>query len=61
MTETLLTTSISSRKMQEAIDGLTLDVMAAPRPGKKLVVLDLDYAILDTENWRGEHFVADRE
>lgn len=33
----------------------------APRPGKKLLVLDLDYCILDTGLWKSEAFVADRE
>lgn len=33
----------------------------APRPGKKLVVLDLDHCILDTTLWKEDNFVAERE
>lgn len=52
---------IHSRKLQEAIGSLTLDIMVAPRPGKKLLVLDLDYCILDCKLWSSSAFVADRE
>ena len=31
-----------------------------PREGKRLLVLDLDYCILDTKLWREENFVAER-
>lgn len=37
------------RKIQEASDALKINLMRPLRPGKKLLVLDLDYAILDTQ------------
>lgn len=36
----------NARKLKEACDKLQLNVMNEPRPGKKLLVLDLDYTIL---------------
>lgn len=32
-----------------------------PTPGKRLLVLDLDYCILDTALWKESNFVAERE
>ncbi|SCV68280.1 BQ2448_401 [Microbotryum intermedium] len=37
------------RKLKQAIAALTIDEMNPPRAGKKLLVLDLDYCILDTD------------
>ncbi|TDL24930.1 HAD IIID h [Rickenella mellea] len=39
----------NKRKVQEATKNLKLNVMNPPREGKKLLVLDLDYTILDTK------------
>ncbi|GAA5869654.1 hypothetical protein JCM1840_000546 [Sporobolomyces johnsonii] len=44
------------RKLKEAADALQIDQMAAPRPGKKLLVLDLDGCILDTTLWKEPNF-----
>lgn len=35
--------------------------MRPPRLDKKLLVLDLDYAILDTALWKEENFVTERK
>jgi ubiquitin-like domain-containing CTD phosphatase 1 len=45
--------------LKEAADGLSIDIMSPPRFGKKLLVLDLDYCILDTGLWKEANFVAD--
>ncbi|QRV73126.1 NLI interacting factor-like phosphatase [Ceratobasidium sp. AG-Ba] len=37
------------RKIQEAVKNLNLNIMYPLRPGKKLLVLDLDYTLLDTK------------
>ncbi|KGB74938.2 HAD hydrolase family IIID [Cryptococcus deuterogattii R265] len=39
----------NKRKIQEIIDKVPITVMNAPREGKKLLVLDLDYTIVDTK------------
>ncbi|GAA5857203.1 hypothetical protein JCM8547_009368 [Rhodosporidiobolus lusitaniae] len=44
------------RKLKEAAEKLELSVMNAPRPGKKLLVLDLDYCVLDTKGWQLPEF-----
>ncbi len=36
----------NARKLLEATNKLHINVMNEPRPGKKLLVLDLDYTIL---------------
>ncbi|KDE08451.1 hypothetical protein MVLG_01233 [Microbotryum lychnidis-dioicae p1A1 Lamole] len=46
------------RKLKHAIAALNVDEMNPPRAGKKLLVLDLDYCILDTALWKEENFVA---
>lgn len=51
----------NSRKLKEAISKLTIDIMKEPRMNKKLLVLDLDYAILDTALWKEENFVTERK
>ncbi|KAL7413364.1 HAD-like domain-containing protein [Mrakia frigida] len=37
------------RKIKETTAGMQLDLINPPRPGKKLLVLDLDYTIVDTK------------
>jgi ubiquitin-like domain-containing CTD phosphatase 1 len=37
------------RKIKETTASLELDLINPPRPGKRLLVLDLDYTILDTK------------
>lgn len=37
------------RKIQEAVKNLNISIMYPLRPGKKLLVLDLDYTLLDTK------------
>ncbi|GAA5994881.1 uncharacterized protein JCM10292_004410 [Rhodotorula paludigena] len=49
------------RKLVEAADKLELNIMKQPRPGKKLVVLDLDGCILDTSTWKNESFAFPTE
>ncbi|OWZ65226.1 HAD hydrolase, family IIID [Cryptococcus neoformans] len=39
----------NKRKIQEIIEKVPITVMNAPREGKKLLVLDLDYTIVDTK------------
>ncbi|WVF69168.1 HAD hydrolase, family IIID [Kwoniella sp. CBS 6097] len=39
----------NKRKVQEIIDKIPITVMNEPREGKKLLVLDLDYTIVDTK------------
>ncbi|ORY28457.1 HAD-like domain-containing protein [Naematelia encephala] len=39
----------NKRKVQEVIQSCPITVMNEPRPGKKLLVLDLDYTIVDTK------------
>ncbi|KAI5478438.1 ubiquitin-like domain-containing CTD phosphatase 1 [Pseudohyphozyma bogoriensis] len=46
------------RKLKEASEALKLDIMTPPRPGKRLLVLDLDYCILDTSLWKEFNFNA---
>lgn len=36
----------NARKLLEAVNKLNVNIMNEPRPGKKLLVLDLDYTIL---------------
>ncbi|KAM0793299.1 hypothetical protein ACM66B_000759 [Microbotryomycetes sp. NB124-2] len=47
------------RKLAQTIDSYTIDVMQQPTPGKRLLVLDLDYCILDTALWKESNFVAE--
>ncbi|GAA5834106.1 hypothetical protein JCM9279_004216 [Rhodotorula babjevae] len=49
------------RKLKEAADKLELSIMAPPRPGKKLLVLDLDGCILDTSLWKHDNFAFPTE
>ncbi|CAD6577055.1 MAG: hypothetical protein CYPHOPRED_000154 [Cyphobasidiales sp. Tagirdzhanova-0007] len=42
----------NARKLQEAVSKLQINIMNEPRPGKKLLVLDLDYTILDSTSVR---------
>lgn len=49
------------RKIAEATKALNIDIMSPIREGKRLLVLDLDYAILDTALWKEQNFVATRE
>ncbi|GAA6036906.1 hypothetical protein JCM8097_006347 [Rhodosporidiobolus ruineniae] len=44
------------RKLKEATEALELGVMAQPRPGKKLLVIDLDYCVIDTKGWQQPEF-----
>ncbi|GAA5984063.1 hypothetical protein JCM11641_005585 [Rhodosporidiobolus odoratus] len=44
------------RKLKEHAEKLQVDVMAPPRPGKKLLVCDLDYCIMDTRGWQEPAF-----
>ncbi|KAJ7172051.1 HAD subfamily IIID h [Mycena filopes] len=37
------------RKVKQATDALNIDIIHPLRPGKKLLVLDIDYTILDTK------------
>lgn len=37
------------RMIKQKIERCTIDIMNPPRPGKKLLVLDLDYTIVDTK------------
>ncbi|KAJ9091434.1 hypothetical protein QFC21_007224 [Naganishia friedmannii] len=39
----------NQRRVQQRIDTCQIDIMNEPRPGKALLVLDLDYTIVDTE------------
>lgn len=48
----------NKRKIDEAVQALEINIMRAPRPGKKLLVLDIDYAILDTQRWKEQNFNA---
>lgn len=49
------------RKLAEAADALTIDVLSPPRSGRRLLVIDLDYCILDTGLWKeGSNFNASR-
>ncbi|KAM0756613.1 HAD-superfamily subfamily IIID h [Meredithblackwellia eburnea MCA 4105] len=48
------------RKLKVAADQLgEIQLMNQPRPGKKLLVLDLDGCILDTNLWKESNFVAE--
>ncbi|KAK4057984.1 hypothetical protein OIO90_000723 [Microbotryomycetes sp. JL221] len=47
------------RKLAQTIGSYTIDIMQQPQPGKRLLVLDLDYCILDTALWKESNFVAD--
>ncbi|BGP36786.1 hypothetical protein JCM10449v2_000688 [Rhodotorula kratochvilovae] len=49
------------RKLKEAADKLELNIMSPPRPGKKLLVLDLDGCILDTSLWKHDEFAFPTE
>ncbi|GAA6047281.1 hypothetical protein JCM3770_001865 [Rhodotorula araucariae] len=49
------------RKLKEAADKLELNIMLPPRPGKKLLVLDLDGCILDTSLWKHDEFAFPTE
>ncbi|BGP21677.1 hypothetical protein JCM10295v2_000552 [Rhodotorula toruloides] len=44
------------RKLKEAAEKLEINLIAPPRPGKKLLVLDLDGCILDTTCWKHQEF-----
>ncbi|GAA6013232.1 hypothetical protein JCM11491_006322 [Sporobolomyces phaffii] len=44
------------RKLKETAEALQVDKMREPRPGKKLLVLDLDGCILDTSLWKEPNF-----
>ncbi|BGP12797.1 hypothetical protein JCM10213_008058 [Rhodosporidiobolus nylandii] len=44
------------RKLKETAEKLTIDLMDQPRPGKKLLVIDLDYCVLDTKGWQEPTF-----
>ncbi|GAA6058687.1 hypothetical protein JCM10212_003375 [Sporobolomyces blumeae] len=44
------------RKLKEYADAFECDQMNPPRPGKKLLVLDLDGCILDTSLWKEPNF-----
>lgn len=44
------------RKLKETADALSIDEMNPPRPGKKLLVLDLDGCVLDTGTWKEPNF-----
>ncbi|GAA5832277.1 hypothetical protein JCM11251_004304 [Rhodosporidiobolus azoricus] len=44
------------RKLVEETEKLKLDLMAQPREGKRLLVVDLDYCILDTKGWQEPAF-----
>ncbi|GAA5997955.1 hypothetical protein JCM5350_007916 [Sporobolomyces pararoseus] len=44
------------RKLKETAETLKIDLMRAPRKGKKLLVLDLDGCILDTSLWKEPNF-----
>jgi len=48
----------NARKLLEAVNKLNINIMNEPRPGKKLLVLDLDYTILDTHAWKSQSFHA---
>jgi len=60
-TERAVQSARNRRKLKEAADKLQLDIMRPPRPGKKLLVLDLDGCILDTSLWKGEGFAFPTE
>lgn len=45
----------NARKLLEATNKLSINVMNEPRQGKKLLVLDLDYTILARPLVIGEH------
>lgn len=44
------------RKLKETAEKLEINLIAPPRPGKKLLVLDLDGCILDTTCWKHQEF-----
>ncbi|GAA5913996.1 hypothetical protein JCM6882_002593 [Rhodosporidiobolus microsporus] len=44
------------RKLKEEAEKLQIDLMAQPREGKRLLVVDLDYCILDTKGWQEPAF-----
>ncbi|KAH8917436.1 ubiquitin family proteint [Atractiella rhizophila] len=48
----------NKRKLHEAVEKLSINIMAEPRPGKKLLVLDLDYTIMDVKMWNDPSAVA---
>lgn len=58
-----LDSMVSSGKLSSALSAALTHLLPqnAPRPGKKLLVLDLDYCILDTGLWKEANFVAERE
>lgn len=48
----------NARKLLTAFNELKINIMNEPRKGKKLLVLDLDYTILDTHAWKSQNFHA---
>ncbi|KAK4054948.1 hypothetical protein OIV83_000872 [Microbotryomycetes sp. JL201] len=47
------------RKLAQTINAYKIDIMQHPTQGKRLLVLDLDYCILDTALWKESNFVAE--